>query len=44
MLRAFFIGGFGGDLIESFDPDRALPKERVDIDGAKGIDLSDYQV
>ena len=41
---AFFIGGFGGALMESFDLDRASPEELVDIAGEKGIDLKDYQV
>lgn len=41
---AFFVGGFGGALMESFDLDRASPEELVDIAGEKGIDLKDYQV
>ena len=41
---AFFVGGFGGALRESFDLDRASPEELVDIAGKKGIDLRDYQV
>ena len=35
---AFFVGGFGGALMESFDLDRASPEELVDIAGKKGID------
>ena len=41
---AFFGGGFGGALVESFNLDRASPEELVDIAGEKGIDLRDYQV
>ena len=41
---AFFVGGFGGALMEAFDLDRASPEELVGIAGKKGIDLRDYQV
>jgi len=40
---AFFAGGFGGALMESFDIDRASPEELVSIALRNGIDLSDYE-
>ena len=40
---AFFGGGFGGALMESFDVERASPEELVKIALEKGIDLSKYQ-
>ena len=43
-LGAFFGGGFGGALVESFDVDRATPEELVDMAQRQGIDLRRYQV
>lgn len=39
---AFFGGGFGGALFESFDIDKASPQELVRIAQDKGIDLAKY--
>ena len=39
---AFFGGGFGGALMESFDIDRASPEELVSIAQRNGVDLGDY--
>ena len=39
---AFFGGGFGGALFESFDIEKATPDELVEIARRKGIDLSKY--
>lgn len=41
---AFFGGGFGGALIESFDLQNASDEEIVRIAQNKGIDLSKYEV
>lgn len=41
---AFFGGGFGGALIESFDVDRATPEELVEIAQRQGIDLRKYEI
>ena len=41
---AFFGGGFGGALVESFDLKRASPEELVEIAERKGIDLSKYEI
>ena len=41
---AFFVVGFGAALVESFDVDRATPKELIDIAEEKGIDLRDYKI
>lgn len=41
---AFFGGGFGGALIESFDIGRASPEDLIEIAENKGIDLRDYQI
>ncbi len=41
---AFFGGGFGGALIESFDLDRASPEELVEIALRKGVDLGCFVV
>ena len=43
-LGAFFGGGFGGALVESFDVDRATPEELVEMAQRQGIDLRRYQV
>ena len=39
---AFFGGGFGGALIESFDVQKASPEELVEAAQSKGIDLRKY--
>ena len=41
---AFFGGGFGGALIESFDIEGASPEELVELAERKGIDLYRYAV
>lgn len=41
---AFFGGGFGGALVESFDVDRAEPEELVRMAQRNGMNLWDYQV
>lgn len=41
---AFFGGGFGGALMESFDLEKALPEELIEIAERKGIDLSEYEI
>jgi len=43
-LGAYFGGGFGGALIESFDIDRATPEKLVEMAQNQGIDLRRYQV
>ena len=40
---AFFAGGFGGALLESFDIERATPEELVEIAEKKGIVLKKYE-
>lgn len=40
---AFFGGGFGGALFESFDIDRATPEELVEKAQEQGIDMRKYQ-
>lgn len=40
---AFFAGGFGGALMESFDIERASPQELIEIAEEKGIDLEKYE-
>ena len=40
---AFFGGGFGGALVESFDLEGASPEELVAVALDKEIDLSKYQ-
>lgn len=42
-LGAFYGGGFGGALIESFDIDNANEDELIDIALKKGIDLNQYK-
>ena len=41
---AFFGGGFGGALMESFDVDSASPEQLVAMAREQEIDLEDYQV
>ena len=43
-LGAYFVGGFGGALIEAIDIDRASDEELVDMALRQGIDLSRYEV
>ena len=43
-LGAYFGGGFGAALIESFDVDRATPEKLVEMAQNQGINLRDYQV
>ncbi len=41
---AYFGGGFGGALVESFDVEKASPEELVEIaKNKRGINLSDYE-
>lgn len=39
---AYFAGGFGAALVESFDVDRASPEELIKMVEKKGIDLRRY--
>ena len=41
---AFFGGGFGGALIESFDIEDASPEELVQMAQRQGITLNKYRV
>ena len=41
---AFFGGGFGGAMMESFDIGRASPEELIDIAQRNGIDPSNYEL
>lgn len=41
---AFFGGGFGGALIESFDIEDASPEELVQMAQRQGINLNKYRV
>ena len=41
---AFYGGGFGGALMESFDIESASDEELVEIAMSKGFDLTDYEV
>lgn len=41
---AYFGGGYGAALIESFDVDRATPEQLVKMAQSQGIDLRRYQV
>ncbi len=40
---AFFAGGFGGALMESFDVEKASPKELVEMAERKRMDLLKYR-
>lgn len=41
---AYFGGGFGGALVESFDVEKASPEELVEMaKNKRGINLSDYE-
>ncbi len=41
---AFFGGGFGGALIESFDIEKASSEEIIRIAKEKGVNLSKYSI
>lgn len=43
-LGAYFYGGFGAALIESFDVDRATPEKLVEMAQSQGIDLKQYAI
>ena len=43
-LGAYFSGGFGAALIESFDVDRATPEQLVEMAQNQGVNLRDYQI
>lgn len=43
-LGAFFAGGFGGALVESFEVENASDEELVRMALNNGVDLEDYQV
>lgn len=40
---AYFGGGFGGALIESFDVESASPQKLLEMAENKGIDLKKYE-
>jgi len=42
-LGAYFGGGFGAALIESFDVEKASPEDLVKMAQNKGIDLQKYK-
>ena len=42
-LGAYFGGGFGAALIESFDVDRMAPEKLVEMAQSQGIDLRNCQ-
>jgi hypothetical protein len=39
---AFYGGGFGGAMMDSFEIERATPQQLADIAQRKGIDLTRY--
>lgn len=43
-LGAYFGGGFGAALIESFDVNRATPESLVEMAQSQGIDIRKYRV
>lgn len=43
-LGAYFGGGFGAALIESFDVDRATPEKLVEMAQKQGIDFKKYNM
>ena len=43
-LGAYFGGGFGAALIESFDVYRATPEKLVEMAQSHGVDLRKYQI
>lgn len=40
---AYFGGGFGGALVESFDVEKASPEELIEMAERQGVDLTDYE-
>jgi hypothetical protein len=42
-LGAFYGGGFGGALFESFDIESASPEKLIELAEQKGIDLEEYE-
>lgn len=43
-MGAYFGGGFGAALIESFDVDRATSGQLVEMAQSQGVNLRNYQV
>ena len=43
-LGAFFVGGFGGALVEAIDIEKASDEELVDMALKQGIDLRKYEI
>ena len=41
---AFFGGGFGGALMESFDVEKASPEKLVEMAKENGLDLRKYEI
>lgn len=41
---AYFVGGYGGALIESFDVEKASLQELIEMAENKGIDLRKYEI
>ena len=41
---AFFGGGFGGALMESFDVEKVSPEELVEMAQKNGLDLRKYEI
>ena len=41
-MGAFFGGGYGGALIDSFDIEHASPEKLIEIARRKGINLNNY--
>ena len=41
---AFFGGGFGGAMMESFDIDKASPEELIEKAKSKGMNLNKYRL
>lgn len=43
-MGAYFMGGFGGALVEAFDVDRASPEQLVELAQREGVDLEKYRM
>ncbi len=43
-LGAYFIGGYGASLIESFNIDKASPEKIIEIANKLGINIYDYEI
>ena len=41
---AFFVGGFGGAIVESFEIQKANPEQLVKLARERGFDLREYEV